>query len=211
MSDDIAYPVFCTPDLAVALSTARRLMEFGRYEGSKVDVFAELCSVAEVRRMARELPQGRFSGQWDDREVDGVPLKNWPPLVAGVLGPDLPTGPAAYEGRLPVEYELGDLPVDSIEDAFAAAIGPNMGWINWNWLCWPDVPERDLHGESKHAEVTLLFNTRTRDLDEPADDHTVLVHVRRGTFGGGRQVREPYAHWLAKQAGLTIIGPGQPS
>jgi hypothetical protein len=110
-----------------------------------------------------------------------------------------------------VEYELGDLPVDSIEDAFAAAIGPNMGWINWTWLCWRDVPGRDLHGESKHAEVALLFNTRTRDLDEPADDHTVLVHVRRGTFGGGRQVREPYAHWLAKQAGLTIIGPGQPS
>ncbi|MFE1287963.1 hypothetical protein [Streptomyces sp. NPDC058751] len=163
MSIDIAYPAFCAPGLPVALGTARRLMEFGRYEDSKVDVFTELCSVAEVRRMARELPQGRFSGQWDDKEFDGVPLKHWPPLVAGVLGPDLPTAPAAYEGRLPVEYELGDLPVDSIEDAFAAAIGPNMGWINWKWLYWPDVPERNLHGESTHAEVTLLFNTRTRN------------------------------------------------
>ncbi|MGD1221710.1 hypothetical protein AB9Q10_25200 [Streptomyces krungchingensis] len=210
MSIDIAYPVFCTPDLAVALSTARRLMEFGRYEESKVDVFAELWSVAEVRQMARELPQGRFSGQWDDKEFDGVPLKNWPPLVAGVPGPDLPTDPAAYEGRLPVEYELGDLPVDSIEDVFAAAIGPNRGWINWKWLYWPDVPERNLHGESTHAEVTLLCNTRTRDLDKPADDHTVLVHVRNISIGG-RQMKEPYAHWLAEQAGLTIIGPGQPS
>lgn len=208
MSIDIAYPVFRTPDLPAALSTARRLMEFGRHEDSQVDVFAELCSLTEVRRMARELPQGRFSGRWDDTEFDGVPLQNWPPLVAGVLGPDLPADPAAYEGRLPVEYELGDLPVDSIEDVFAAAIGPNMGWINWKWLYWPDVPERDLHGESTHAEVTLLFNARSRDLDEPADDHSVLVHVRKISIDS-RQMMEPYAHWLAEQAGLTIIGPGQ--
>jgi hypothetical protein len=75
-------------------------------------------------------------------------------------------------------------------------------------LCWPDAPEVGFDGESKHAEVTLLFNTPTRELDEPADDHTVLVHVRSVSIGG-RQMREPYAHWLAKQMGLTVIGPGQ--
>ncbi|MFF8275741.1 hypothetical protein ACF05T_06435 [Streptomyces lateritius] len=52
------------------------------------------------------------------------------------------------------------------------------------------MPEAELHGESEHAEVTLLFNTRTR---EPADDHTVLVHVRSVNIDG-RQTREPYAH-----------------
>ncbi|MFF9909004.1 hypothetical protein [Streptomyces sp. NPDC013457] len=47
-----------------------------------------------------------------------------------------------------------------------------------------------------------------RDLDEPADDHTVLVHVRSVDVDG-RQMREPYAQWLAEQAGLRVIGPGQ--
>ncbi|MFD5098283.1 hypothetical protein [Streptomyces albidochromogenes] len=208
MSNDVAYPVFRTPDLALALSTARRLMEFGRCEYSEVSVYAEFRSVAEVWRVAKELPEGWFRGQAEYEKFEGVPLKEQPVLVVGVQGPALPADPAAYEGRLPVECELYDLPVGSIEDAFTAVIGENMGWINWEMLCWPDAPEVGFHGESKHAEVTLLFNTCTRELDEPADDHTVLVHVRSVSVDG-RQMREPYAQWLAKQVGLTVIGPGQ--
>lgn len=64
------------------------------------------------------------------------------------------------------------------------------------------------NGESQHAEVTLLVNTPTRELDEHADDHTVLLHVR-SVCVDGREIREPYAHWLAEQVGLTVIGPGQ--
>ncbi|MDV5143581.1 hypothetical protein R1T08_04575 [Streptomyces sp. SBC-4] len=41
MSDDVAYPVFRTPDPALALRTARRLMEFGRCEHSEVSAYAE--------------------------------------------------------------------------------------------------------------------------------------------------------------------------
>ncbi|MEU1081599.1 hypothetical protein ABZ368_15365 [Streptomyces sp. NPDC005908] len=208
MSNDVAYPVFRTSDLGLALSTARRLMEFGRREDSRVTAYAELCSVAEVQRVARELPQGQYAGDFDYREVDGVPREQWPPLVAGLAGPDLPTDPAVYEGRLPVTCELDHLPIGKIEDAFAAAIGLSRGWINWEWLCWPDAPELDFLGERKQAEVSLLFNTRTRELDEPADDHTVLLHVRSVCIDG-RQVREPYAHWLAEQVGLTVIGPGE--
>ncbi|WP_351237521.1 hypothetical protein [Streptomyces sp. NPDC002133] len=208
MSNDIAYPVFRTPDPALALRTARRLMEFGRCEYSKVCVYAELRSVAEVRRVAKELPAGWFRGQEEYGEFDGVPLEDQPTLVVGAQGPGLPADPSAYEGRLPVEFELHDLPVGSIEDAFTAAIGPNMGEINWEILCWPDAPELGFLGESKHAEVTLLLNTRSREFDDPADDHTVLVHVRSVSIDG-RQMREPYAHWLAKQVGLTVIGPGQ--
>ncbi|MBM9624772.1 hypothetical protein [Streptomyces zhihengii] len=208
MSDDIAYPVLRTSDAGLALSTARRLVEFGRREDSRVAAYAELCSVAEVQRVARELPQGQYTGDFDHREIDAVPREQWPPLVAGLAGPDLPTDPAAYERRLPVRCELDDLPIGSMEDIFAAVIGPSRGWINWEWLCWPDAPELDFLGERKHAEVSLLFNTRTRDLDEPADDHTVLLHVRSCRIDG-RQVREPYAHWLAEQAGLTVVGPGE--
>ncbi|MGW2564381.1 hypothetical protein ACWCXB_35315 [Streptomyces sp. NPDC001514] len=208
MSNDIAYPVFRTPDPALALSTARRLMEFGRCEYSEVSMYAELRSIAEVRRVAKELPGGWFRGQEEYGEFDGVPLEDQPALVVGVQGSGLPADPSAYEGRLPVECELRDLPVGSTEDAFTAAIGPNVGEINWESLCWPDAPELGFLGESKHAEVTLLLNTRTRELDEPAADHTVLVHVRSVSVDG-RQMRESYARWLAEQVGLTVIGPGQ--
>ncbi|NYV75793.1 hypothetical protein [Streptomyces sp. UH6] len=208
MSNDVAYPVFRSPDPVLALSTARRLMEFGRRADSTVTVGAELRSVAEVRRVAGELPRAWFRGQEEYGEFDGVPWEDQPPLVLGVQGAGLPDDPSAYEGRLPVELELYDLPVGSVEDAFTAAIGPNAGEINWSGLDWPDAPRLGFHGESKHAEVTLLLNTRTRDLDEPADDHTVLVHVRSARVDG-RERREPYAHWLAEQVGLTVLGPGQ--
>ncbi|WNO70169.1 hypothetical protein [Streptomyces sp. AM8-1-1] len=120
MSNDVAYPVLLTPDFALALSTARRLMEFGRCEHSKVSVFAEFHSVAEVRRVAKELPEGWFRGQEEYLEFNGVPLEEQPGLVVGVQGPGLPADPAAYEGRMPMECELYDLPVGSIEHAFTA-------------------------------------------------------------------------------------------
>ncbi|MFE7187263.1 hypothetical protein [Streptomyces erythrochromogenes] len=208
MSSDIAYPVFRTPDPALALSTARRLVEFGLWEYSEVSAFALLPSVAEVLRMAKELPQGWFQGQADYEEYDEVPLRQRPGLVVGVQGTGLPSDPSAYDGRLPVEWALGDLPVGRIEDAFTAAVGRNQGAINWVTLSWPGAPELDFLGESKHAEVTLVFNARSRHLEEPADDHTVLVHVR-SVLIDGEQRREPYARWLAEQVGLTVIGPGQ--
>ncbi|WP_418955250.1 hypothetical protein [Streptomyces tritici] len=83
------------------------------------------------------------------------------------------------------------------------------GEINWQNLRRPDAPDAGLHGESKHAEGTLLLNTGTREYDETdPDHHTVLVHVRSVNIDG-RQMREPYAHWLAGQVGLAVIGPGQ--
>ncbi|MFF8837535.1 hypothetical protein [Streptomyces sp. NPDC015130] len=207
MSNDIAYPVFRTPDPVLALSVARRLMMFGSCEYTKVSLYAEIHSVAEVRRGVERLPEGWFRGQERDGECD-VPFEDLPAWLVGVRWSGLPADPASYEGRLPVEYELLDQEVGSVEDVFTAAIGPSIGEINWQDLCWPDAPEVGFHGESKHAEVTLLLNTRTREYNELSDDHTVLVHVRSVDIDG-RQVREPYAHWLARQVGLEVIGPGQ--
>ncbi|MFB7355988.1 hypothetical protein [Streptomyces gardneri] len=208
MSNDVADPVFRTPDPLLALRTARRLVEFGRCEYSEVSAYAESSSVAEVRRMAKVMPEGWFRGASELEAFQGVPFEDQPAFVVGVPASGLPADAAAFEGRWPVEWEVWNLPVGSIEDAFTAAIGPNVGLINWESLQWPDAPEAGFHGEFKHAEVTLLFNTPTRELDEPADDHTVLVHVRSVNVDG-QQRREPYAHWLAAQVGLTVIGPAQ--
>ncbi|MER6479008.1 hypothetical protein [Streptomyces filamentosus] len=208
MSNDVAYPVFRTPDPALALKTARRLMEFGRREYSEVSAYAEFASVAEVRRVAGLMPGGWFRGASELEEFEGVPFEDQPPFVMGVPAAELPVEASAFEGRLPVEWEVFDCPIGSIEDAFTAAIGPSTGEIHWDSLEWPEVPEEGFHGDSKHAEVTLLFNTHTRYANEPADDHTVLVHVRSAVYDG-RQRNEPYAHWLAAQVGLAVIGPAQ--
>ncbi|MFC9705590.1 hypothetical protein ACFTWD_33430 [Streptomyces sp. NPDC056943] len=160
--------------------------------------------------MAAVMPEGWFRGASELEEFEGVPFEEQPALVVGVPAAGLPAEAAAFDGRLPVEWEVCDRPVGSIEDAFTAAIGPHMGEIHWESLQWPDAPEVGFHGESKHAEVTLLFNTHIRFSDEPADDHTVLVHVRSVNIDG-HQRREPYAHWLAEQVGLAVIGPAQRS
>ncbi|MEU6169982.1 hypothetical protein [Streptomyces tanashiensis] len=209
MSNDIAYPIFRSPDPVLALSTARRIMGLGRCEYTNVSLYAELRSVDEARRGAKELPEGWFRAQEHDGEFDDrVPFEDRPAWLVGVRGAGLPAGPGVYEGRLPVDYELLNQAVDSVEDAFIAGIGPSVGETNWQDLCWPDAPEVGFHGESKHAEVTLLLHSSNRGFGEPADDHTVLVHVRCVDIDG-RQIREPYAHWLAGQVGLTVIGPGQ--
>ncbi len=91
--------------------------------------------------MAREFPQGELQGQFDDSEVSGAQREeDLPALFHPVRGPDVPVGPAAYEGRLPVECALDGVPVGSVEDAFVAASGTSRGEINWSGLWWPDTP-----------------------------------------------------------------------
>ncbi len=74
-------------------------------------------------------------------DVDGMPWDDLPAWVAGVQGPRPPADLTAYEARLPVQCELLDLPVGSIEDVVTAATGPNVSEINWDGLCCPDAPD----------------------------------------------------------------------
>ncbi|MFE2536562.1 hypothetical protein [Streptomyces sp. NPDC059371] len=92
----------------------------------------------------------------------------------------------------------------SIEDRFTAAAAGHVAEILWDYLGWPEVPEAGLYSEFTHAEVSVLFNAATRDLNERIDGHTVLVHVR---YGGGGAYEVRHASWLAEQVGQTIIGP----
>ncbi|MER5889576.1 hypothetical protein ABT160_37615 [Streptomyces sp. NPDC001941] len=209
MSVDIAYPVFRTSDRALALSTARRLVEYGRRECSEVSVYGEFGTVAEARRVAARWPEGWFRGQRRTGSRSGRSSRpaGW---ADGALGSDLPVEPGAYEGQLPVRFDLDDLAVGSVEEAFVRTIGTNTGMVHWHSLAWPEAIELGFDGDEKHAEVMLLLNTGSRELDVPDDGDRVLLHLR-STVIDGEQTREPYAHWLAAQAGLGIIGPGQPS
>ncbi|WP_406423839.1 hypothetical protein OH809_04265 [Streptomyces sp. NBC_00873] len=60
MSVGIDYPVFRTPDLVLALNTARRMVAFGVQPYSEVSVEAELPTLAETTRMRDALPEAWF-------------------------------------------------------------------------------------------------------------------------------------------------------
>ncbi|MEV7524244.1 hypothetical protein [Streptomyces sp. NPDC091371] len=202
MSTDVAYPVFRTPDPELALSMARLLVEFGTEPYSEVSVEALVSTSAGVGRMRDALPEAWFRSGTAPCDLGA----GRPEPARSVRARDLPYELAGVEEYLPFTVSVPDQPVGSIEDRFAAVVGPHLGQIRWSLLAWPPAPERDLHGEYKHAEVTVLFNCDHRDLDSPADTHLVLVHVRRRN-GDGYEDR--FAAWLAGLIGQEVIGPPQ--
>ncbi|MGW3917208.1 hypothetical protein ACWEBX_37810 [Streptomyces sp. NPDC005070] len=203
MSVDVAYPVFRTDDPAPALRVARQLLKVGDQQDASVDVDVELRTLEDVLRARSELPDAWF--RKEDTE-DWVRDPSDPTgLHVGVHAPRLSTDPAFLSERLPLWASMLDQPVGSIEDRFTAVAGRHVAEIRWSSLGWPEVPERGLYADFKHAEVSVLFNAATRDLDARTDGHTVLVHVRhRGIVNG---YEERHASWLAEQVGQTVIGP----
>ncbi len=119
-------------------------------------------------------------------------------LHSGVHAPQLPTDAAFLSTHLPLWASMVDQPVGSIEDTFTRVAGKYVAEIRWECLGWPEVPERGLYADFKHAEVTVLFNAATREMDEWSNGHTALVHVRRRNGDG---YEERHASWLAEQVG----------
>ncbi|MFJ7969093.1 hypothetical protein [Streptomyces sp. NPDC096324] len=205
MSVDVAYPIFRTEDPASALRVARQLLEVGDQQDACVSVAVELRTVGDVLHAWRALPDAWFrkedTADWvrDPSDPTG--------LHVGVHAPQLSTNPAFLSAHLPLWASMLDQPVGSIENTFTTVASRHVAEIRWSCLGWPEVPERGLHAEFNHAEVSVLFNAATRELDERIDGHTVLVHVRRGN---GDEYEERQASWLAEQTGQTVIGPPQP-
>ncbi|WP_158716002.1 hypothetical protein [Streptomyces sp. NRRL B-24720] len=204
MSNDVAYPVFRTPDPALALRVARQLLGVGDLEHAKVDVDVELPRVEDALLILRTMPDAWFRTEdvddWVRDESDPTGLH------AGVHGPQLSVDAAFLTTHLPLWASMLDQPVGSIEDTFTAVASTYMAEIRWYFFGWPEVPEHGLCADYKHAEVTVLFNAATREMDEWSDGHTVLVHVRDRSNNG---YSERHASWLAKQVGQTVIGPPQ--
>lgn len=202
MSTSVSYPILRTSDPAPALSVARRLVEFGSRSYSDVSVEAEVPTLAEARRLRDSLPEAWFTSWSAPSDPDpGVPA-----LFRGVPSGELPDDLTSVERFLPFSVSMLDQPLWSIEDHFFEVAGACMGVIHWSSLEWPPAPERDLYGEFKHAEVTLLLNCDSRDLEVRADTHLVLVHVRRRN-GDGYEDR--VAQWVAEQVGREAIGPAR--
>ncbi|MDQ1008299.1 hypothetical protein QFZ82_002784 [Streptomyces sp. V4I23] len=204
MSVDVAYPVLRTTDPARALRVARQLLALGDLADAVVDVGVELVTVEGVLRVRNALPDTWFEQRHPGQAGGRGGLLG---LHESVRASELPTGPAALAPHLPLWASALDQPLGSIEDAFTAVVGDNVGEIRWWGLSWPEVAEHGIYRDLHNAEVRLLFNTPTRELDERADEHTVLVHVRRQGLDG----YEEHANWLARQVGQSVVGPPQPA
>ncbi|MEV5988481.1 hypothetical protein AB0L85_26305 [Streptomyces sp. NPDC052051] len=204
MSNSRAYPVFRTTDPESALRVARQLAAVGDQQHAEVSVDIELRTVREVLRIREALPDSWF--RKEDVEDWARDPSDPTGLHVGVHAPDLSGDPSFLTPHLPLWASMESRPVGSIEEEFAALVGANIGEIHWTGLVWPDVPDRGLYREADHARVSLLFNCRAMTLDQRADDHTVLVYVRRGNRDG---YEERHASWLAEQVGRSVIGPPQ--
>lgn len=204
MSNPIAYPVYRTTDPGLALSVARQLVAVGDQQYAEVSVDVELCTVPEVLRIRKALPDAWF--RKEDVEDWARDPSDPTGLHGGVHAPELSSDPDFLSSHLPLWASMGYRAVGSIEEEFATLVGPNIGEIWWSSLIWPDVPDRGVYGEANNARVSLLFNCRAQGLDKRSDDHTVLVHVRRRNRDGSE---ERHASWLAEQIGQSVIGPPQ--
>ncbi|MFE9635750.1 hypothetical protein [Streptomyces sp. NPDC006463] len=204
MSNPIAYPIFRTTDPVLALHVARQLVAVGDRQYTEVSVDVELCTVPEVLRIREALPDAWF--RKEDVEDWARDPSDPTGLHGGVHAPELSIDPDFLSPHLPLWASMEYRPVGSVEEDFAALVGPNIGEIWWSSLIWPDVPDRGIHGEPNNARVSLLFNCRAQGPDQRSDDHTVLVHVRRRNRDGSE---ERHASWLAEQIGQSVIGPPQ--
>ncbi|MFJ3876874.1 hypothetical protein ACIPW5_05400 [Streptomyces sp. NPDC090077] len=194
MGNSKAYPVFRTDDAATAYAKARHLCALLWECEDRIGLFAELLTVEDVRRMAAVLPGARY-------EYTG--------MRTGPAGEDLwfdldvtTADDRALEPHLPLDMVGMHVPV-GIEDRFTAALGRGMAAIDWHGA-WPDDPEVGQYASPKYDGVQIVFHGDDPQLDSPAHDHTVFVHV--GKFGCPSRARDLAAHIGGDVLGEPLLG-----
>ncbi|MFE2417385.1 hypothetical protein [Streptomyces hokutonensis] len=169
MSNSYAQPVLRTADLSVGLHTVERLLTIADLRDLEVDFEARVFSADVLAALQELIPDAERWVEGDD--------------------------PAAH---LPVRLRGWAMPPETVEP-FLKAVGESPASVRWDFNAWPEAPEVGLGvGGTRGAFVTLCVNVRDLELEEPAPDHTVFVHVK--------QVEAERAPWLAAQVGLGVIG-----
>ncbi|MER6976602.1 hypothetical protein [Streptomyces carpinensis] len=179
MANSYAQPILRTGNLAEALRVAWQLVELADTGALEVDFEAVARTPEELNRLLEQMPEAEWwaygpgrSGSSDDG--------------------DLPSD------HLPVFLRDWCRPVHAVE-AFSSAAGSAPAVVRWDFDGWPAALENGLGpGGTRGAYVTLAANARDLDLEDPADVHTVFVHVK--------QIEAERAPWLAAQVGLRVIG-----
>ncbi|MFF7470404.1 hypothetical protein [Streptomyces sp. NPDC008092] len=178
MSNSYAQPILRTPDLSEGLRIVDRLLGIADLRDLEVDFEVLISSAHILSALLELLPNAEW---WSERDGGGSSAKG--------------DNPSAH---LPVRLKSWAMPTGTV-DAFLDALGGSPATVRWDFAGWPAAPEVGLGvGGARGAFVTLCVHARDLELEEPAADHTVFVHVK--------QVEAERAPWLAAQVGLSVIG-----
>lgn len=190
MGNSKAYPVLRTTDAATAYAQAKRLVGLLEQIADEVWLMAELHTVADVRRMARALPQGPYD--YLNARKDPT-TGEYLSFDADVTTADDATLEAALPLDLSEEFPRGEL-----EDLFVAALGTGTASIDWHGR-WPEDDEADCHGTPRYDGVQVVFHGNHAQWDTWTEHHTVFVHTDKwGDL--------PRARKLAAYIGSEVVG-----
>ncbi|MFJ7188761.1 hypothetical protein [Streptomyces bacillaris] len=194
MGNSRAYPVFRTTDASAAYAQAERLCALLEARDDEVGLFAELGTVAEVRRMAAVLPSATF--EYAEARTGPAGEDVWFDL-------DVTTADdTALEPHLPLDLMV-DAPVGSVEERFVAALGRGMASVDWHGL-WPDDTAAELSGMAKYDGVQIVFHGDQAQWGQWTEDHTVFVHVDK--WGDVSRARKLAAHIGSEVLGEVQLG-----
>ncbi|MFJ4541752.1 hypothetical protein ACIP39_38150 [Streptomyces tibetensis] len=192
MGNSKAYPVLRTTDAALAYAQAKRLCGLLAQCDDEVWFFAELRTVADVRRMAVVLPAVQFEYLGARTGPAGESLR----FDLDVAAVD----DAALEPHLPLDVMV-EAPGGSVEERFVAALGQGVAGIDWHGV-WPDDPEAGHHGAVSYDGVQVVFHNDRAQWGSRAEHHTVFVHVTK--FGDLARAQK-----LAAHIGSEVLGDSQ--
>ncbi|MFZ4276336.1 hypothetical protein ACOZFM_26935 [Streptomyces arboris] len=178
MSNSYAQPILRTADLSEGLRSVERLLGIADLQDLEVDFDVLVSSAHVLTPLLKLFPDAEW---WAEGGRSGSSAKG--------------DAPPAH---LPVRLGSWAAPVETV-GPFLDALGGSPATVRWDFMGWPAAPEVGLGvGGARGAFVTLCVNARDLELEEPATDHTVFVHVK--------QVEAERAPWLAAQVGLRVIG-----
>ncbi|MEU9202949.1 hypothetical protein [Streptomyces sp. NPDC048332] len=178
MANSYAQPILRTTDLSEGLRVVERLLAIADLRELEIDYKAHVSSIRTLTPLLELLPWASWYTE-DDRDASSE------------AGDD----PSAH---LPICLRSWAQSPETV-GSFLDSLHDTPATVRWDFRGWPAAPEVGLDsGGSRGAFVTLCVNVRDIDLEEPATDHTVFVHVK--------QIEAERAPWLAAQVGLEVIG-----
>ncbi|MFD8751475.1 hypothetical protein ACFV0O_10925 [Kitasatospora sp. NPDC059577] len=191
MSTSRALPVLRPPDRQALHDTARLLLDFTEPWGRvSVDCHALGMTSAEARQVLEAFP-----GSWVS------PSDRTHPESSAEVRALFETGDPRVDELAPFDVDVFERPPGSVEERFLGIVGSGPAALYWGGFAWPAVPELDLKPRAKDAHLQIVLNSRNADFDRPSEDHTLFIHFRSGDL--------ERAEWLARQAGLTPVGPDE--
>ncbi|MET7365962.1 hypothetical protein ABZS61_09040 [Streptomyces sp. NPDC005566] len=191
MGHSKAYPVLRSSSPADTFALAQRLRTLMSWQKPTVRLGAELQTIDDVLRMVHILPNALY-------EAEGAPFDpEW--STHEFRADTFPADTDEFQALLPLILDV-EMPVDELEESFVQALGAGPATIDWAGA-WPDVPELGLVADPMFEGIQAVFNSDDLDWERPAHDHTVFVHLSKGSA-----FPTTGAEWLAGQVGARVLG-----